>query len=63
MTSSQTTPRYTYHQLIESLLNETYGAHLEIVHIVHLIKYDPFDVSDQIGALIQHAPQDLGCHD
>lgn len=38
-------------------------ATLDIIDIVHLIEHDPLDVADDIGALVQHAAQDLGGHD
>lgn len=38
-------------------------AYLGVVHVMNLIENDEFHVPNQICALVEHAPQDLGCHD
>ena len=36
---------------------------LDIIHIMHLIKNNPFDVSDDVCTLVQHRSQDFCGHD
>ena len=38
-------------------------ATFEIVHVVHLVKYNILHVSDDICTTVKHAPQDLRSHD
>lgn len=33
-----------------------------IVDVVHLVKDDPLDVPDHVGAAIEHGPEDFGRH-
>ena len=40
-----------------------HDAPLGVVDVVHLVEDDPLDVADDVGALVQHAAQDLGGHD
>ena len=35
------------------------GTYFEIVDIVHFVENNPFDIPDQVCALVQHASQDL----
>lgn len=38
-------------------------SYLCIVHVVHLVEDHEFDISNKVGALIQHATQNFRCHD
>jgi hypothetical protein len=38
------------------------SAYLRIVDVVDFVKDDKFYISDQVGSLVQHTPQDLGRH-
>ena len=37
-------------------------AALSVVDVVHLVEYDPLNVANDVGALVEHAAQDLGGH-
>jgi hypothetical protein len=36
---------------------------LRIVHVMHFIEDNEFDVSDQIGTTVEHASKNFRCHD
>jgi hypothetical protein len=39
------------------------NAPLGIIDVMHLIKDDPLDVTDDVSALVEHRAQDLRRHD
>jgi hypothetical protein len=37
-------------------------THLRVVDVVHFVENNKLDVSDQVGTLVEHAPEDLRSH-
>lgn len=37
-------------------------TYLGVIDIVHLVKDDELDISNQVGALVQHTPKNFGRH-
>ena len=46
-----------------SSLKKPIVAHLGIIDIVHFIKDDKLDISDEIRSFIQHTPENFSSHD
>lgn len=39
------------------------GTNFCVIHVMHLIENDEFDVANKICTLVQHTPQNFGRHD